>query len=286
LAQTTKREPETVATDAELGVLEPAVSPQPAVSPETAVSAEYVAAHLEMPATAPSGGDFHDTFPLPDGSGDVVVVVGDIAGHGPEQTAQAEHMRDLLSGSLESGFSPAETLDRVNEIAERDPAFERFGTVFVGTLEAGTGKLTYASGGHEPALITAVDDGKKPDVEELLGTGPPVGAFPPELARYDEHETILPVDGTLLVYTDGLPDARSARSRRDYFGLARLKRTLAQIAAFSPRKLVTTLLQRVAAFCRGRFHDDVLVMAVRRTPAGAASAAGEPARHEADTLSS
>ena len=228
------------------------------------LSDEYVTAQVEVPAVAPSGGDFQSAFPVQDGSGNVAVVIGDVTGHGPEQTAQADHMRELLSDCLEGGLSPAESLAAVNAMIEPDPNFEGFGTVFVGTLEPGTGKLTYSSGGHEPALIATPEADHEDAVEELEGSGPPVGAFPPEIAHYDEQQTTLPVGGTLLLYTDGVPDARPATDRKQYFGLSRLKAVLAQLAKLSPRKLIAGIFASVASFCQGKFHDDVAMLAVRR----------------------
>lgn len=231
---------------------------------ETALSPEYVVAHADIPSTLPSGGDFHHAFPVEDGSRSVAVVIGDVAGHGPEQTAQAEHMRELLSDCLNVGLTPAETLSAVNALIEPDPHFEGFGTVFVGKIEAETGRVIYASGGHEPALIAAPTTDKEPVVEELAGTGPPVGAFPIELARFEQQEATLPEGGTLLLYTDGVSDARPPHTRREWLGVEGLKQILAQLAPLSPRRLVASLLERVLAFCRGRFDDDVAVMAVRR----------------------
>lgn len=229
---------------------------------EQTLSPEYTAAHADLPATPPSGGDFHGAFALEDGS--VAVVIGDVAGHGPEQALQAEHMNGLLSDCLAVGLTPAETLSAVNAMIEPNPNFDGFGTVFVGTLEADTGRLTYASGGHEPALI-AVPSVQDPDaVEELVGTGPPVGAFPPEMARFEQHEATLPAGGTLLLYTDGVSDARPPHSRLEWLGLPRLKAIFARLTPLSPRQLVAALLSRVSAFCRGRFHDDVAVLAIRR----------------------
>ena len=232
------------------------------------MSPEYAAASADLPATPPSGGDFHDAFLLDEAAGnrsDVAVVIGDVAGHGPEQALQAEHMRELLSDCLTVGLSPAQTLSAVNAMIEPDPNFEGFGTVFVGTLEAGTGTLTYASGGHEPALITPIDAADADAVQELDGTGPPVGAFPPAMTRFEQHQATLPPGGTLLLYTDGVSDARPPQSRLEWLGLARLKSFLVSLAALPPRRLVIGLLRRVAAFCRGEFQDDVAVLAVRRT---------------------
>ncbi len=228
------------------------------------LSPEYVAAHADLPATPPSGGDFHSAFALGDGTGDVAVVIGDVAGHGPEQALQAKHMRELISDCITVGLTPAETLSAVNAMIEPDPHFEGFGTVFVGTLEADTGKLTYASGGHEPALIAAAEARDPEAIAELVGTGPPVGAFPPGMARFEQHEAILPVGGTLLLYTDGVSDARPPQSRLEWLGLDRLKALFAHVAPLAPRRLVLTLIRRVSDFCRGQFHDDVAVLAIRR----------------------
>lgn len=226
------------------------------------LSPEYSAAHADYAATPPSGGDFHQAFSLEDGSRSVAVVIGDIAGHGPEQAAQAVLMREMLADCLAAGLSPAETLAAVNALVEPDPHFEGFGTVFVGTLARGTGRLTYASGGHEPALIASSRDPEA--VQELDGTGPPVGAFPPKMARFEQHEATLPPGGTLLLYTDGVSDARPPENRRDWLGLPRLKSLLAGFASLPPRRLVARLLGRVSAYCRGKFHDDVAVLAIRR----------------------
>ncbi|WP_119322323.1 PP2C family protein-serine/threonine phosphatase [Capsulimonas corticalis] len=231
---------------------------------ESSVTPEFSAAHVDAPAFLPSGGDFHNVFPIHDGSGDVGVILGDVAGHGEEQTAQAEHMCGLLSDCLAIGMSPADTLTAVNAIVEPDPNFPVFGTVFAGTIEANTGKLTYASGGHEPALIAEPPTSAPQVVEELEGTGPPVGAFPADMTSYEQHEATITFGATLLVYSDGVSEVRTADKQRDWFGLDRLKTILAELAALPPRRLVSELMQRVTLFCRGRFHDDVSVLAVRR----------------------
>lgn len=235
---------------------------------QNALTPEYTAAFADIPATPPSGGDFHDAFLLDADAGDkspVAVVIGDVAGHGPEQALQAEHMRELLSDCLTVGLSPAETLSAVNAMIEPDPNFEGFGTVFVGTLEAGNGRLVYASGGHEPALITPAEAAGPDAILELEGTGPPVGAFPPSMTRFEEHQAVVPPGGTLLLYTDGVSDARPPQSRLEWLGLSRLKVFLVELASLPPRRLVLRLLREVAAFCRGRFLDDVAVLVVRRS---------------------
>ncbi len=233
--------------------------------PEVKLTRDFTAAHAETPMQLPSGGDFQNVFPLQDGSGDVAVVMGDVAGHSPEQTGQAEHMREMLSDCLSAGLEPAKTLDAVNVVMEADPKFDAFGTVFVGVLEAGTGSLTYASGGHEPGLIAAPDASTSGQVEQLEGTGPPVGALPPDLAQFEQETAVLPAGGTLLLYTDGVSEARPPGDRKNWLGTDGLKKIFAGFSTLPPFRLVPALLQCVSAFCRGQFEDDISVMAIRHT---------------------
>lgn len=248
-------------TDANL-----AIPATPVREGEVRLTDEYTTAHAELPSQPPSGGDFYDSFRINEQSGDIAVVMGDVAGHGPEQADQAEHMRQLISDCVSVGMSPADALTAVNAVLEPDPNFAGFGTVFVGTIEADTGKLTYASGGHEPALVASPGSDSAETITELDGTGPPVGAFPPELAKFANHDAAIPAGGTLLLYTDGVSDARPPHNRKEWFGHVRLKDTLATFANNSPRALVIELWSTVVAFCSGRLHDDAAIMAVRRIP--------------------
>lgn len=233
--------------------------------PEVKLTRDFTAAYAETPMQLPSGGDFQNVFPLQDGSGNIAVVMGDVAGHSPEQTGQAEHMREMLSDCLSTGLEPAKTLDAVNAVMEADPNFDAFGTVFVGILEAETGSLTYASGGHEPGLIAAPDASTSGQVEQLEGTGPPVGALPPALAQFGQETAVLPAGATLLLYTDGISEARPPGDPKNWLGTDELKKIFAGFSALSPSRLVPALLQRVFAFCRGQFEDDISVMAIRHT---------------------
>ena len=222
---------------------------------------EYEAAHAETPLVPPSGGDFHQAFCLPDGS--AAVVLGDVSGHGPEAAAHAERLRTAIAGCLAEGISPADALGFVNAAAEMDPDFPGFATVFAAKVAAKTGVLTYASGGHEPALVA---DGEKSRaaVRELESTGPPVGAIGAEVARFEQKQAVLPEGGTLLLYTDGATEAR--RGRR-FLGFEGFRVLFARFAHLTLARLTRKLLGRVRAFAGGsRLRDDIALLALRRHP--------------------
>jgi len=219
---------------------------------------EYEAAHAETPLVPPSGGDFHQAFCLPDGS--AAVVLGDVSGYGPEAAAHADRLRTAIAACLAEGIAPADALGFVNAAAEMDPDFPGFATVFAGTIAPKTGVITYASGGHEPALIA--DGERNAAVRELDSTGPPVGAIGGEASQYEQKQAILPEGGTLLLYTDGATEARRGRL---FLGFEGFRGLFARFVHLSPARLTRKLLGRVRAFAGGsRLRDDIALLALRR----------------------
>jgi sigma-B regulation protein RsbU (phosphoserine phosphatase) len=80
-----------------------------------------------------------------------------------------------------------------------------FATVFFGLLDPVTGSLLYINAGQEPPLII----GPRGLKAHLNPTGPAIGLFP-DLDFGIEQTEIEPGD-TLLIFTDGVPDARNRR---------------------------------------------------------------------------
>lgn len=235
----------------------------------------YEAAHLSLPCEPPDSGDFHATVPLEDGS--VGVVIGDV--HGPEAGTHATVLCQAVVGCLQEGLAPEEALGFVNAAAEMDERFSGFATVFAGKVEP-QGILHYASGGHEPALIatpseTAQAENVSPaDMRELPSTGPPLGAFGADEVQYRGNTATLPEGATLLLYTDGVLEARRPRDRQA-FGFERWQQLFARLcarpSASSPRtnplrSLLRQLLGRVFTFVGTpqERHDDIALLALRR----------------------
>lgn len=229
------------------------------------VTTTFESAHAESPLEPPASGDFHATFPVNDGSGDIGVVIGDVSGHGPDAAVAAEQIKQEIASKLKAGQAPAEVLKEVNGPLEADPAFTGFATVFAGRVEAETGKVRYASGGHEPGLIAPADSTAGGEIKELARTGPPLGVVPEGEVQYEERAITLPEGGTLLLYTDGISEARSVH-RRDWFGVDRLKVLLVRFANLPVNRMIRRILANVLAFCGRSMRDDFVLLAIRRQP--------------------
>ena len=220
-------------------------------------------ANADSPLEPPVGGDFHAAFTLEDGT--LALVMGDVVGHGPDAAAHATTLSRALSGCLIEGLPPAEALGFVNAAAEMSPEFEGFATVFVGTVAPLSGDLVYASGGHEPALVAGAGNTKT--VRELDSTGPSLGVFGADEIRYSQRTTNLEAGSTLLLYTDGITEAR--RGRGQMLGLARLRGILARYVPLRPLPLVRKIIGFARAFTgQGRkLRDDAALLVLRRRTA-------------------
>jgi PAS domain-containing protein len=184
-----------------------AIRLQEAITPRSAAPDELVeAAGLDVAARyRPSGegnlvsGDWYDTVLLP--SKKVLLVVGDIAGHGLDAVTGMVAVRNSLRGLAITGAGPGTLLDWLNSAAAHftDGVL---GTAICGLYDPADRSLCWARAGHLPPIL--VRDGK---AEQLpLPEGLLLGADPD--ASYAEEVTSLRLGDTLLLFTDGLIERR------------------------------------------------------------------------------
>lgn len=146
------------------------------------------------------GGDWYDAVPLRDGR--VMLVIGDVVGHGVRAAASMGKLRNVLQYSALDGLEPAQVLTRLNAyfcaLSDADMA-----TLIVAEYDPAGQRIVYASAGHPPAMLRLPDG----TVEALdLGRSMPLCAS--DQAQYQQAERDLPAGSTLVLYTDGLIERR------------------------------------------------------------------------------
>jgi sigma-B regulation protein RsbU (phosphoserine phosphatase) len=204
-----------------------------------------------LPASA-VGGDFYDFLSL--GDDRLAVVIGDVSGKGvPAALFMAKLISDLrfIGQRL---TKPAEILEAMN----RDLADQERRGMFVTTqylvLDAGSGVVQVADGGHLPPLWYHHDTG---EVEALdLSGGPPLGVLPE--VTYPETTLQLEHGDSLLLLTDGVSERTNDAG--EAFGFPRLLEAV-RAAGRTEQSFVQPVLRTVEAFTAGgRHHDDLTLV--------------------------
>lgn len=186
------------------------------------------------------GGDFYDFIDL---HGSVGVVVGDVVGKGIAAAVLMSAVRAFLRAHSIEGRGPHAVMSRLNSDLCRDTLPEEFATVFLAHVDPGSRVMTFCSGGHDPAiLVRPSTTGGPPEVHELRqGGGLVVGV---DAAQTYEKATVqLHAGDVLVVYTDGIVDARSFSSER--FGRPRLRASLSDLLTERPQASAGEVLERV-----------------------------------------
>jgi sigma-B regulation protein RsbU (phosphoserine phosphatase) len=143
-----------------------------------------------------------------------------------------------------------------NYIAQNHGETNMFATLFFGVLDPKTGSFNYINAGHNPPLIVEPSG----DQRTLATTGPAIGLLP-DLPFAIEQAQLRPGD-TLLIYTDGVTEARNAHGA--FFSEARLSTILA-----APAPTAADLLRRIADSVEthragAAQSDDSTLLAIRR----------------------
>ena len=145
------------------------------------------------------GGDWYDTLLLP--SKEVLLVVGDVAGHGIDAVTGMVAARNSLRGLAITGAGPAELLRMLNRVV-CDITAGVVGTVVCGLYHPDTRVLRWARAGHLPPVL--VRDGT---ARELPLPGGVLLGMDPDAGYEEAIESLRPGD-TLLLFTDGLIERR------------------------------------------------------------------------------
>ncbi|GAA2386573.1 hypothetical protein GCM10010420_06700 [Streptomyces glaucosporus] len=236
----------------------------PPVLPE--VPGAEVATSYHTASADEVGGDFYDLFPLSDGRWGVFL--GDVSGKGAGAAALTSLTRYTLRSASVYDPDPLRVLANLNTVLnhENQSGIPRYCTVIFGVLSPGDRgcSLTLASGGHPPALLLRADG-----TAEYVHTpgGQLVGPLPD--ARFTAVDVRLDPGDTLMLYTDGLTEARTDDSGGRY-GEEDLLAFAGELAPAGAAQTVAAVGKLLEGFEEG-LEDDTAVLALGvpadRTPA-------------------
>ncbi len=206
------------------------------------------------------GGDFYDLIELNDGT--LHVLIGDVAGHGPDEAALGVCLRVAWRTLILSGREPHQTLACLQEVLERERhRKEVFATVAMLTLDAATGTGTLRLAGHPPPVVL----GKDARLLTEERPGPPLGLFDVD---WPGIPFSLGPNWSLMLYTDGLIEGRGG-SGREIVGCDGLVELIAESGWEAdlpgyPESLPDTLVKQVERLNGQALADDIAVLVVGR----------------------
>jgi PAS domain S-box-containing protein len=201
------------------------------------------------------GGDFYDVFTL--GEDTWGIVLGDVCGSGPEAASQTALTRHTVRTAAMFDTDPATVVQTLNRALLRSNT-TRFTTAVFLRLSRHADKLavTIASGGHPPPLVCRRDG----TVEESSARGPLLGVTDVTVDALDvAHYELRPGD-MLVLYTDGLTEARKDGV---LFGIEGVKATLTREGNAAPARLTSALVDAALEHAAAPLNDDVAVVILR-----------------------
>jgi PAS domain S-box-containing protein len=204
-----------------------------------------------------TGGDYYDYIELPQIGPDVYgIVVGDVSGHGISSALEMASIRAYLRGRATQGGSVAEIITDTNHLVSTDTTETgRFMTLFFLKIEAQTGQLTWVRAGHDPVLLYSPDSDR---FEKLEGEGLPLGVD--ENYRYTEYTATAEPGQTLLLFTDGILEARNIKG--EMFGKNRFKDVIRRNADLGAEGLHAAIIDAVTTFQGEAQQEDDITLVV------------------------
>jgi serine phosphatase RsbU (regulator of sigma subunit) len=212
---------------------------------------------LCVPA-ADVGGDYYDFVATP--SGEIVVVIADVAGHSISSALLMAMARTVLREQVGKGLAPHDLLEATNATMYADLVNAGlFITLFCASYDPATGSLTFANGGHNPPLLRRASGA----VEELDADGAPAGLLP--YVGFEMGRTQLAPGDLIVLYTDGVVEAGVENG--DPFGEERLTDLVAASGRLSPDELGRLIHAAVVEHAgdTAARRDDITVAALRVT---------------------
>jgi sigma-B regulation protein RsbU (phosphoserine phosphatase) len=202
------------------------------------------------------GGDVYDFTPLDDGR--LGVLQADISGHGVNAALLSGMVKTLAAPLAGSDARPGAVLAGLDTAAEQYFPEGFFCTAFYLRIDENTGAFDYAGVGHPAAIVVGPEGTRRLESEPgLLGIG---------MATDTETRTdTLKPGETLLIYTDGLPDAMNPAGKS--LGEDRIQALLEEHREGELSAVLDRIKGEVASHVEpGQPHDDINLILIRNLP--------------------
>jgi serine phosphatase RsbU (regulator of sigma subunit) len=208
----------------------------------------------EPSARVDVGGDLYDFLALEDGR--LAVVLGDVTGHGVDATADMAMAKFVFRSLAREHPEPADFLAAANDVICSEIGPGKFISMSYVVVDGADGSIAGASAGHPAPRIVFPDGSAQPLEAHGLVLGIDGGQ------EYAESHAELPRGASLVLYTDGVVEARRDG---ELYGDDRLDALLVARNELPARALAAAVAEDAREFAGGDLSDDLAVVVIRKT---------------------
>ena len=200
------------------------------------------------------GGDFFDVFPLGAAGERFGILIGDVAGKGVHAAALTARIRYTVRALAPRLGTPAEVVAQCNAAVHDAALPERFATLVFAVVDTTRRPVVIdvAVAGHPEPVVWGPEG-----LRLVVPTGPVVGLFPD--GEWSDERVLLSPGQTLVLFTDGLTEARSPVGE---FFPTLVESALATARPTSAQSVVSTLVTAMDEVAGVNPRDDLAILAL------------------------
>ncbi len=201
------------------------------------------------------GGDYFDFIAIDENR--LAITLGDVSGKGLPAALLMSNLQATIRGMTLLDVSPAECLSRSNKLMYQSTDANKFASLFYGIVDTRNHRLSYSSAGHDlPFLVYGQQEPIRLKAGGLL-----LSCL--EESEYEEDSVALEPGGLLVIYSDGITEARSEDNEE--FGEERLSEVVMKHKDLSPQDLIRRITESVKEFAGNLPQmDDMTLVVVKR----------------------
>lgn len=200
------------------------------------------------------GGDIYDIYDIDN----LVqhVLLSDFSGSGLRAATKAANIRAMFRGFAIEDDSPLVIANRLNRALFSELAPNEFDTAFLARFDQKNRVVTYVNAGHLGPIV--IGSGAVSVLPE--GDSVALGMF--KETTFVERTLTLDPDTTLIMYTDGITEARRGNA---FFGVGGITKAARRHFTESPQAIASAIWNDCINFAEGKVEDDVAILVIRCT---------------------